>query len=385
MSALWSRLKALLLRGPLLAWWVRRCSGLLAADYSRFLAARADQSGKDEAPSPARGSGRACGSILFLCCNMWERRELLPELRKLADVTFLDLSACYRAGDRIKSAFQPAAFAQAVAGVPADRRFDCAVVYLDAQRLDEEILAWVRARTDGPVFGLNLDDKTTYGEYDVFRQEAQNYRRWAGSFDANLTNSRAFVDIYRLDGHACLYLPTGYHYDPERHFPPSEPVFQRQLAFVGSCKPEREEFIAQLRSLGVEVEVFGGGWAGGRFMDDGPEIYRTTQINLGIGYNLPGDHFTNLKNRDFECPGAGGCYLTTFDWELADLFQVGREILCYRTFADLCEILLHYGRRPGACLEIARAGFERARREHTWAHRFADVFLQAGLTVRSPS
>lgn len=120
-------------------------------------------------------------------------------------------------------------------------------------------------------------------------------------------------------------------------------------------------------------------------MDDGPEIYRTTQLNLGIGFNLPGDRFTNLKNRDFECPGAGGCYLTTFDWELADLFDVGREILCYRTFADLCEMLLHYGRRPGACLEIARAGFERARREHTWAHRFAEVFRQAGLAVRSPS
>jgi len=312
---------------------------------------------------------------------MWQQRELLPEMRKLARTTFVDLSDCYLSNAEYKSTFLEDRWHHVVAGFSKGNRYDAAVVYLDAQQLQEPILEWVRSVTVGPVFGLNLDDKTTYAEFPVFRREAQGYRNWAGRFDVNLTNSRAFVDIYQSDGHDCLYLPTGYHYDPTRHFVLPSPDYVRPLAFVGSHKPERAELIDRLQQLGLSVEIFGGGWPYGQFTNDGAEIYRSTQINLGIGYNLPGDQFTNLKNRDFECPGAGGCYLTTFDWELAGLFEVGREILCYRSIADFCEIYLHYARRPEECWKIARAGFERARREHTWAHRFSTVFREVGFRL----
>jgi len=369
----------LLLRGDLLDIWLARSTRALGRAYEAFLATYFSRPLGSELKVASRAEPGSLQSLLFVCCNMWERRELLPELQKLARTTFVDLSDCYRPTAECKSAFREESWHRVLANMPKTDRYDAAVVYLDSHRLQEPVLEWVRTVTDGPVFGLNLDDKTTYSEFPVFRREAQNYCQWAGRFDFNLTNSRAFVDIYRSDGHRCLYLPTGYHYDPSRHFVPPAPAYVRPLAFVGSRKPERAKFIDRLRQLGLPIEVFGDGWGGGRFTDNGAEVFRSTQINLGIGYNLPGDQFTNLKNRDFECPGSGGCYLTTFDWELAGLFDVGREILCYRSVADFCEMYLYYARRPEVCWKIACAGFERARKEHTWAHRFAAAFREAGL------
>jgi hypothetical protein len=380
-AAIWHKVRRFLLRGRLLEVWLSRSTRLLGQAYELFVASFFTRSLPPEAEVKSKSVAPPINSLLFVCCNMWEQRELLPELQKLARITFVDLAQCYRSAAECKSVFREDAWQRVLAGLPKDGRYDAAVVYLDGHRLQESVLDWVRSVTAGPVFGLNLDDKTTYAEFPVFRREAQGYRKWAGRFDFNLTNSRAFVDIYRSDGYRCLYLPTGYHYDPSRHFAPSAPVYLRPLAFVGSRKPERAAFVERLQQLGVPVKAYGAGWPGGQFTNDGAEVYRSTQINLGIGYNLPGDQFTNLKNRDFECPGSGGCYLTTFDWELAELFDVGREILCYRTVADFCEIYLYYSRRPEECWKIACAGFERARKEHTWAHRFAEVFRQGGLRL----
>jgi hypothetical protein len=367
------------LRGKLLKVWLARSTQTLGRAYEELLASYFSRSFEPEPKPNPQPPLPPMKSLLFVCCNMWERRELLPELQKLACTTFVDLKDCYVSSAECKSAFREDCWHRVLSSLPEGERYDAAVLYLDSQRLREPVLEWVRSVTAGPVFGLNLDDKLSYGRFSVFRGDPQGYRKWAGHFDFNLTNTRAFVDIYRIDGHRCLYLPTGYHYDPARHFAPASPDYVRPLAFVGSRKPERAEFIDRLQKLGAPVEVYGNGWPGGQFTNDGAEVYRSTQINLGIGYNLPGDQFTNLKNRDFECPGSGGCYLTTFDWELAGLFEVGREILCYRSIADFCEIYLHYSRRPEECWKIACAGFERARREHTWAHRFAAVFREVGL------
>ena len=88
-----------------------------------------------------------------------------------------------------------------------------------------------------------------------------------------------------------------------------------------------------------------------------------------------------MKNRDFECPGAGGCYLTTFDWELAELFRVGDEILCYRDLYDFSEVWSYYIKRPEKCREIALAGRQRAIKEHTWEQRFRVVLSKLGFMV----
>lgn len=378
MKSLWKRFRHLIaqfvLKGPVMGLWLARLTERQAKEYGAFLLHDRPRRKTVPALKPS-----VAERVLFVCANMWEQRELLPELQKLCDVDFLDVNPFRRAGrfereDRLD-------LARLLPSL-SDKRYDAAIVYVNSALLSGKLLGEIRARTNGPLFGLNLDDKTTYSTYSVFQKAPQDYRRWASFFDCNLTNSRALKDVYNDDGFPCLYLPTGFHYDPAIHrFDPSA-SFEFELSFVGSCKPERKLFIEELQQHGIPVKIFGGGWKGASFTNEGAAIFRKTQINLGIGYNLPGMQFTNLKNRDFECPGSGGCYLTTFDWELSELFEVGREILCYRNIYDFIEVFLQYRRRPEKCREIARAGFVRSISEHTWAHRFQDVFRQTGLQVK---
>jgi hypothetical protein len=366
-----------ILRGPLLDRWIARKTGRLARSYQALLI---DGLAKPEGPSlPARVRRPGLRRLLFICDVMWERRELLPELRKICEVTFVDVGQWKQpdrdpAAERLKwEPLQENLLAhQHVA-------FDAVIVYLNSALLFAELFELLRRSWSCPLLGLNLDDKTTFADYQIFHSTATDYRRWAGKFDCNLSNSRNMVDVYRQQGFPCLYLPTGFHFDAQIHrFDPAT-VFAHKLSFVGSCKPERAALIEELRSRGIPVALFGIGWPDGSFVNNGWAMYRVSQLNLGMGYNVVGHQITNLKNRDFECPGSGGCYLTTYDWELAELFHVGREILCYRGIEDLVELYCYYSRRPEQCRGIARAGFERCVREHTWEMRFRAIFTELGL------
>ena len=365
-----------LLRGPALDWWLRRIAARLSQAYSRLLLGRLARPADATVATISRPPLRA---VLFICDNMWERRELLPELEKICTVEFIDVGRWKIAGPRVADErLDVPAVLRALDPLRA-RSFDAIMVYLNSALLAEELVVFLRATWSCALFGLNLDDKTTYAPYGILKSSADDYARWAGRFDVNLTNSRAMADVYRADGFPCLYLPTGFHFDPAKSGDLSPQAFSYPLSFVGSRKPERAQFIDELKVRGIKVALFGTGWPGARFTDDGWRVFRESQLNLGIGFNLPGTQFTNLKNRDFECPGSGGCYVTTYDWELAELYVIGREILCYRNLDEFVEIYTYYMRRPEACREIAREGLVRATREHTWEQRFRRVFTELGF------
>ena len=226
---------------------------------------------------------------------------------------------------------------------------------------------------------MNLDDKTTFFDYGVFSAGNDNYRRWVGKFDLNLTSTLGAVDWYREAGGACLYSPAGVNLPDDFPSPRLDTQFQYVLSFVGSARLERQAFINQLHTFNVPINVFGGGWPEGGWTQNPRTIYRSSQMNLGIGFSTATQAQTSLKARDFECPGVGACYVTTYNWELVNHYELGKEILCYRTVEELVEIFAYYRQRPQHCLKIAQAAFRRARAEHTWRKRFENIFRELGL------
>lgn len=87
----------------------------------------------------------------------------------------------------------------------------------------------------------------------------------------------------------------------------------------------------------------------------------------------------HVRLRDFEAPMCGACYLTGYTDEIGEFYDVGREIETYRTpeeLVDKCRFLL---RRPDAAERLRVAGFQRARRDHTWTRRFEQLFAAIGL------
>ena len=369
------------LKGRLLELWLHFKSSRFARRFARFLVVN----GKVhffEPRSAIRPRKEQLRRILFVCDNMWERRVLLPELDQIAEVDFVDIGEFPARRGKTGQSLNADDFAEKLASLKK-REYDLGIVYLRSSLLSESLFIPLRETCRAPLIGLNLDDKTSFEDFEIFRRSHRPYREWAKYFDCNLSSSKSMIEVYHANGLPCLYMPPGFHFDPKRATITPQQESQYSTTFVGSYKPERSEFIEGLRRVGINVTLFGSGWKDAQFAEDDRRIYGTSQINLGLGYNVNGKQVTNLKSRDFECPGAGGCYLTTFDWELAELFRIGDEILCYRDIYDLAEVWSFYIKRPDKCREIARAGQQRAVREHTWEQRFRTVLSELGFNISS--
>lgn len=87
----------------------------------------------------------------------------------------------------------------------------------------------------------------------------------------------------------------------------------------------------------------------------------------------------HVRLRDFEAPMCRACYLTGHSDEIAEFYDIGREIDTYRTPEELADKARFYLRRPNAAEELREAGYRRALQDHTWQRRFEELFSKTGL------
>jgi len=326
---------------------------------------------------PAKGD--SLRRLLFIADPMWERDELLPELERICEVDLLDVGPALRTGNS-GSILE----SERVARLVSDSEFadpDLIFVYLRPLVMGEEFFEALRRRWGCPVIGMNLDDRVQFHAHGVIAAGCDNYRRWVNHFDLNLTSSKVAVDWYHEAGAPAMFVPQGFCRREICKSPPSSGSYAHDLSFAGSWKPERGRLVDGLRSAGHEVAVFGKGWPDSQWVDHLPSLFRGSQLNLGVGYVFSSAGVTSLKGRDTECPAAGACYLTTWHWELPELFDVGKEILCYRNLDELLEVLAFYLPRPEECHRIAVRAHQRAWRDHAWEFRMRSVFERLGFKI----
>lgn len=140
----------------------------------------------------------------------------------------------------------------------------------------------------------------------------------------------------------------------------------------------RRELVKEACGLGLSL--YGDGWWGG-FREMGadyggwidnrtdlPKLYNASKINLNIclGKTAP-----NL--RFFEILACGGFLLTNYLDDLEKLFELDKEIVCYRDAKELREKAKYYLAHPKEREEIARRGHERVLREHTYKNRMKEM------------
>lgn len=89
----------------------------------------------------------------------------------------------------------------------------------------------------------------------------------------------------------------------------------------------------------------------------------------------------HVRLRDFEAPMCRTCYLTGHTDEIAEFYEVGREIDTYASPEELADKARYYLAHPAAAEALREAGHQRARRDHTWVRRFEQLFVKAGLTA----
>ncbi|MEO2006224.1 MAG: glycosyltransferase, partial [Candidatus Poribacteria bacterium] len=201
---------------------------------------------------------------------------------------------------------------------------------------------------------------------------------WASCADVVITTSNTDLRAFRAAGHPARLIKSQWAFSPRAY---TRVRAQRQpiVAMVGKRTEMRGRLCEYLAGNGIDVEAYGRGWGNGRFLTE-TDFHRTfgeSAINL----NLDG------RRRIYEVTGSGGFLMTTPVEGLDDAFVTDvtdparAEAVVVNDVSELLDKTRYYLERPREREAIALRGYRRARAEHTWARRLADVCAQAGLEL----
>ena len=225
-------------------------------------------------------------------------------------------------------------------------------------------------------------------------------RRVASAFDWALTTSRQAERKYAELGIKAVFLP--WACNPELFYPHPGPK-QYDVSFVGQRHGSRGRIIERLTADGLKVFTSGAGWPNGRLgWVEMAAVFSATRVNLNLiessagpllrrGWRFRGatriDRLlvplfpppTQMKARVFEIAGSGAFALTgPFD-ELSECLIVGTEVVVARGYQQLRDTITYYLDHEDERERIAAAGLARCVGEHTYQHRFAQLFERIQL------
>lgn len=338
----------------------------------------------------ARGytpAARARGEVHTFACVpefSWHR-HLIPDLEALGPVSRFDYCAlgygvleltadtpAARARRREMLARVLPAFREAHARRPVDWVF----CYGGGQDTSPAVIRELSETFGVPTVNMSLDDKQGWvGRFNgECRSGACDITR---DFDLYMTSARVCCEWHMVEGGRPIYLPEGVDVNA---FAPRDLPKDLPVSFVGAAYGFRRSFVDELKRYGVDVRCFGSGWPGASWVDDPIEVFNRSVINLGMGGIEYSESLTNVKGRDFEIPGTGGgAYLTSFNPDLAQHFEVGREIVCYRNREEALELIRHLLTNRDEAAAIAAAARARCVREHRWLHRYESMLRVLGV------
>ena len=188
------------------------------------------------------------------------------------------------------------------------------------------------------------------------------------------------------------------------------------VTFIGAAHGNRKKQVSKLKKAGIDVQCWGSGWTQGRVsQEDMLKIWSQIKINLNFAkssgilwkelasiflHRKYDDkiHFTNpkywfdnaktafasltknqIKGRNFEVPGCQTFFLSEYVPHLEDYYEVGKEIECFKNIPELIEKIKYYLEHQQEREKIAKAGYERTIRDHTFEKRFNEIFKIMGL------
>jgi spore maturation protein CgeB len=234
-----------------------------------------------------------------------------------------------------------------------------------------ETLDLIRSSTTATIINWGTDDSWKYEQFTRFIADHVDYC---------VTTYPQIVEQARLQGVDNLVCSQWAANRNSLAAPLPAQQCRYPVSFVGSAYGNRKKWIARLRAMGVEIQCFGHGWpAGPVAATDLPRIYRESVLTLNFGDSglqlrglLP-YHSRQIKARVFEVPGAGGCLLTEPAQHLEEYFRIGEEIIVFEEVDELAERIRYFLANPEKRDAIARGGFERVGKEHTYDRRFDDL------------
>jgi spore maturation protein CgeB len=261
---------------------------------------------------------------------------------------------------------------------------DLSFFVLFKDEIDPETITRVSA-AGGPTVNWFADDHWRFDDFS---------RHFAPAFDWSITTDRDSLPKYEAIGYERAILSqwacNRYAYDRTAE------GLEYDVTFIGQSYGERPATVERLRAEGFEVRCWGFGWPEGRIEhDEMVRVFGASRINLNLSsaFSPPGRlparllrrirgtkevRKSQIKGRTFEVPGSGGFLLTDRVAYLEDYLTPGEEIGVFDSADDLVARVGWWLEHEDERARAAEAGYRRVRNEHTYDHRFAEVFDRIG-------
>lgn len=281
---------------------------------------------------------------------------------------------------------------------------DLLFCFLFTEEIKKETIKYITQKTSTKTFNWFADDHWRFHIFSKF---------WAPLFTAvGTTDSLAVAKYYKLGYKHVIHTQWGVN--PRLFYPKveTEGVDRYKITFVGQNYSIRQKYINSLQKAGLPIVAYGTGWPAGTVAkEQSGIIWSNSKINLNFTegnydnwkvyaklfgklffkkelgrYRLNIHQVHNnfrsifstrrkqIKSRNFEIPACGGFLLTGDADNLGDYYEKNKEIAVFEGVDDLIDKCRLYLKEPELRRRIAKAGYERTMRDHTYARRFSQIF-----------
>lgn len=164
------------------------------------------------------------------------------------------------------------------------------------------------------------------------------------------------------------------------------------VVFVGAYSKEREKTFKKL--LEFNFKIWGDKkWAnsslGKYYMDEwlsaekALDVFANSKIVVNFHNDLSGkNRYINL--RVFEATAAESLLISDLRQDLPSLFKIKKEIVIYKDSSDLKDKVRFYLENDKERKKIARKGYQRCMRDHTYEKRLEQMFKHLS-TIQNPA
>lgn len=170
--------------------------------------------------------------------------------------------------------------------------------------------------------------------------------------------------------------------NPAWHRPVASTI-RETVVVVGNYYNYRQFLLHKLLKRGIKIELYGPpppswGRAEIRNAHTGKYVVKEEKSRVfgegSVSLNTTSLHEGNSLNcRAFEAAGAGGLQIIEDKPIIAECFEPGKELLVFRTFEELLELIERAIRFPAEMSSIRSAAIQRAQAEHTYRHRLESI------------
>lgn len=152
--------------------------------------------------------------------------------------------------------------------------------------------------------------------------------------------------------------------------------FKCDVSFAGAWSPKRE--LALSRLAAHDVALYGYWWDKARpalaerfrghvdNVSELPLLYNHSKINVNVTME---QGISSLNMRVFDCMACEGFLITDYKEDLEQLFDMDKEIVCYRDVDDLEQLVSYYLNHDAARREKAKLARMRVLADHTYTKR----------------